>query len=149
MFQPTLAFLELTLNILGGTGGALDPTGIWAGLYQVGSSVGPGMVFEDLTEATYDGYDRIQLEEWTASWLSGGKPTIQGGSISFVPDGDSISNNIGGYFLIDTATDTGNIRGYEPFAPTVTMASELNRVTIEPRLTLDQLANYGAAGVQR
>lgn len=149
MFQPTLAFLELELGILGGTGGALDPTGIWAGLYQVGSTVSPGMIYTDITEADYDGYARLQLEEWTDAYLSGGKPTIQGGSISFAPDNDGASNTIGGYFLIDSATDTGNIRGYEPFSPTITMASPLNRVTIEPRLTFDQLANWGAAGVQR
>lgn len=75
--------------------------GCWLGLFKSNTTFATGMDFGDLTEADFDGYDRIQLTAWQAAALVGDAARIYHPPQTFLHGGGAGSNDIYGFFCVD------------------------------------------------
>lgn len=141
----SLAVIKSTIAAMIGTGGPLD--NVFVGLYTAGPAAGPGVVLGDLTEATFTGYARVEVANWSAAYVtSDGKVTIDGNNVHFSPS-DAVTPNIVIGWFIATASTAGTLLGMEQFASTKPMQAADNGVTVVPRLQFPQANDYGSGTV--
>jgi hypothetical protein len=79
-------------------------------------------------EATYTGYGAKSITWSTPTYNEAGQIEMLGTTAAFAPTGTSVTNNIGGWFLTDTAGAVLECCGLFDGAP-IPMASALNQLT--------------------
>jgi hypothetical protein len=116
-------------------------------LYQTTAGSNPS-VLTDFLEATFSGYpSNGNALTWDgprafgAGNLGATARTVFDGTDPGPTEGDTITNEIRGYYLTDSTNTV--LLGYEDFGQVVTMSGALTQLDLDVNLQIDPLASYG------
>ncbi len=148
MNQPMNSFLRAILTILRSDTTTLS--GVWVGLYTaINASFGPNVTMANLTEASYTGYVRQQIPNWTTPYFNlAQRNAVTDGALHFSPGDASFPQTIIGVLFGSTSVaGGGTLLWADQLATPVGLTSPTTILNYVPEFDLDPAANYGTGSI--